>query len=63
MAERFPRREIARKEEYALFQTFQVEALVQLLMDKGLISDQEFYLKLLDVQSEYELERTMLTEM
>jgi len=40
--------------ELLMANSIQVDALCQLLIEKGIISEQEFYLKLKQVQKDYE---------
>ena len=42
-------------EELTFANTIQVDTLAQLLIEKGLISEQEFYSKLKEVQSQYDM--------
>ena len=44
-------------QEILMTNTFTVDALVQLLIDKGLISEDEFFTKLKQVQAEYQRQR------
>ena len=44
-------------EELTLANTIQVDTLAQLLIEKGLISEQEFYAKLKQVQRQYQMKR------
>ena len=41
-------------DELTFANTIQVDALAQLLIEKGLISEQEFFAKLKQVQAQYE---------
>jgi len=44
-------------EELTLANTIPVDTLAQLLIEKGLISEQEFYAKLKQVQRQYQMKR------
>ena len=57
MAEKLDDKELVSFEELLRANSIQVDALSQLLMEKGLITDQEFYIKLKQVQGEWESKR------
>jgi len=57
MAEKLDDGEIVSFEELLMANVIQVDALSQLLIEKGLIKHQEFYAKLKQVQAEYESKR------
>lgn len=44
-------------QEMLMTNTFTVDALVQLLIEKGLITEDEFFSKLQQVQAEYQRQR------
>ena len=54
MGEILDDRELVRFKEMLMANSIQVDALSQLLMEKGIISEQEFFTKLKMVQMEYE---------
>ena len=54
MSEKLDEKELVSFKEMLLANSIQVDALAQLLMEKGLIGAEEFYLKLKQVQAEYE---------
>jgi hypothetical protein len=53
MAERLDDKELVTFKEMLMANSIQVDALAQLLIEKGLISEEEFFSKLKQVQSEY----------
>jgi len=57
MAEKLDDKELVSYEELLRANSIQVDALSQLLIEKGLISEQEFYTKLKQVQGEWERKR------
>ena len=57
MAEKLNDKEIVSYEELLRANSIQVDALSQLLIEKGLITEQEFYIKLKQVQGEWESKR------
>jgi len=57
MAEKLDDKELVSFEELLRANSIQVDALAQLLMEKGLITEQEFYIKLKQVQGEWESKR------
>ena len=54
MAEKLDDKELVSFEELLRANSIQVDALSQLLIEKGLITEQEFYIKLKQVQGEWE---------
>ena len=57
MAEKLDDKELVSFEELLRANSIQVDALSQLLIEKGLITEQEFYIKLKQVQGEWESKR------
>ena len=57
MAEKLDDRELVTFKEMLIANSIQFDALSQLLIEKGLITDEEFYSKLKEVQDEYEKKR------
>ena len=57
MAEKLDQKEITTTEELFWANMYQLDAVVQLLIEKGIITEQEFYAKLKKVQYEYESKR------
>lgn len=57
MAEKLDSKELVSFEELLRANSIQVDALSQLLIEKGLITKQEFYTKLKEVQAEWESKR------
>ena len=53
MAEQLDDKEIVSYKELLIANTIQVDALAQLLIEKGLFTEEEFYLKLKKVQTDY----------
>ncbi len=53
MAEKLDEREMVRSEELSMSQMIQLDAVSQLLIEKGLITEKEFYTKLKQVQEDY----------
>ena len=58
MAEKLDEREMVSFKEMLIANSIQVDALCQLLIEKGIITEEEFYTKLKQVQLEYERKRT-----
>ena len=58
MAERLDEKELVTFEELLRANTIQVDTVTQLLIKKGIFSEQEFYTKLKQVQGDYEAKRT-----
>ena len=54
MAQKLDDRELVRFKEMLMANSIQVDALSQLLIEKGIITEQEFFTKLKMVQMEYE---------
>jgi len=54
MAEKLDEKELVSFKELLIANSIQVDALSQLLIEKGLITEQEFYTKLKQVQHDYE---------
>jgi len=57
MAEKLDEKEVVSFEELIRANSIQVDALSQLLIEKGLITEQEFFTKLKQVQGEWEMKR------
>jgi len=57
MAEKLNEKELVDFKEILIAHSIQVDALSQLLIEKGLITEQEFYTKLKEVQRECESKR------
>ncbi len=57
MAEKLNEKELVYFKEILIANSIQVDALSQLLIEKGLITEQEFYTKLKEVQREWESKR------
>ena len=58
MAEKLNEKELVSFEELLRANSIEVDALSQLLIEKGFITEQEFYTKLKEVQYEWESERS-----
>jgi hypothetical protein len=54
MAEKLDDKEIVSYEELLMANVIQLDAVTQLLIEKGIISEQEFFTKLKEVQYEWE---------
>jgi len=54
MADQVEQRETASFRELLIANMVEIQALAQLLMEKGIIDEQEFYSKLKQVQAEYQ---------
>jgi len=54
MAEKLDEKEITTTEELFCANMYQLDAVTQLLIEKGLITEQEFFIKLKQVQDEWE---------
>ena len=54
MAEKLDERELVSFKEMLMANSIQVDALCQLLIEKGLITEQGFFAKLKQVQAEYQ---------
>jgi hypothetical protein len=57
MAEKLDDKEVVDFKEFLIANSIQVDALSQLLIKKGLITEQEFFTKLKQVQGEWERKR------
>ena len=58
MAEKLDEKEPVTFNEMLIRNSIQVEALTQLLIEKGLITENEFYWKVKDVQMEFQSKRS-----
>ena len=54
MAERPDDKELVSFKEMLMANSVQVDALCQLLIEKGIITEEEFYIKLKDVHGQYQ---------
>ena len=54
MAEKLDPKEIVSFKELLMANSIQVDAIAQLLIEKGIITKEEFFAKLKQVQSEYQ---------
>ena len=54
MAKSLPENDLVSFKELLLANSIQVDALVQLLIEQGLISEQRYFQKLKEVQAQYE---------
>lgn len=54
MAEKLDEKELVTFKEMLMANSIQVDALAQLLIEKGIITEEEFYSKLKEVRIEYE---------
>ena len=54
MAERLDDKELVSFKEMLMANSIQVDAICQLLIDKGIITEEEFYAKAKQVQYEYQ---------
>jgi hypothetical protein len=57
MAKKLDSAELVSFKELLMANAIQIDALTQLLIDKGLITQQEFFTKLKQVQSDYQSKR------
>jgi mannitol/fructose-specific phosphotransferase system IIA component (Ntr-type) len=57
MATQLDPNELVTFKELLLSNSIQIDAAVQLLIDKGLITEQEFFTKLKQVQAQYQAKR------
>lgn len=57
MAERLDEKDLVTSEELIMSQIIQLDTVTQLLIEKGIISEEEFYTKLKQVQYEYQSKR------
>jgi hypothetical protein len=53
MADKLDEKELVSFKELLMANSYQADALTQLLIEKGIITEQEFYLKLKQVQLQY----------
>ena len=59
MAEKLSDKELVNFKEMLIANSIQVDALAQLLIEKGVFSEQEFFTKLKTVQMEYESKKAV----
>lgn len=59
MANKLAQEELVTFKELLMANSFQVDALSQLLIEKGLITEQEFFTKLKQVQAEYQSKKAV----
>ena len=59
MGEKLDQKELVSFEELLRANSIQVDALSQLLIEKGIITEQEFFVKLKQVQGEWESKRAI----
>jgi mannitol/fructose-specific phosphotransferase system IIA component (Ntr-type) len=57
MAEKLDEKELVTFKEMLMANSVEVDALCELLIEKGIITEQKFYTKLKEVQAEYEKSR------
>jgi hypothetical protein len=57
MPDKLDKKELVSFKELLMANSMQVDALCQLLIEKGIISEQEFYAKLKQVQQDYQSKR------
>ena len=57
MAERLDNKETVSSQELLMAQMIQLDAVTQLLIDKGVFTDQEFFTRLKQVQVDYKSKR------
>jgi len=57
MAEKLDEKEVVSFKELLMSQIINLDAVTQLLIEKGIITEEEFYAKLKVVQEEYEKRR------
>jgi hypothetical protein len=60
MAEKLDEKELVSFKEMMMANSIQVDAVCQLLIEKGVITEKEFYRKLKEVQQEYESKKAEL---
>ena len=58
MAEKLDEKELVSFKELLMTNTIQVNAVTQLLIEKGIFAEEELYTKLKQVQHEYEIRRS-----
>lgn len=56
MAEKLDPNELVSFKELLMANSIQIDAVAQLLIEKGIITQEEFFAKLKQVQSEYQIE-------
>jgi hypothetical protein len=54
MAEKLDPKELVRIQEVLMANSIMIETLTQLLMEKGIISNEEFFAKLKNVKNDYQ---------
>jgi len=54
MVEKFDPKELARFHEILMANSIMIETLTQLLMEKGIISNEEFFAKLKNIKTDYQ---------
>jgi len=59
MAEKIDEKETVSFEELLMAQMIQIDAISQLLIEKGLITEAEFFSKLKEVQAQYKKQKAM----
>jgi len=59
MAEKLDEKEITTTEELFWKNMYQLDAVTQLLVEKGIFTEQEFFTKLKQVQGEWESKRSV----
>ena len=57
MAEKLDDKELVTFKEIIMANSIQVDALAQLLIEKGIITEEEFFIKLKEVQADYQEKR------
>jgi len=57
MAERLDEKDLVSSQELIMSQVIQLDTVTQLLIEKGIISQEEFFTKLKQVQAEYQSKR------
>ena len=58
MAEKLDEKELVSFKELLMTNTIQVDAVTQLLVEKGIFTEEELYTKLKEVQHEYEIRKS-----
>ena len=53
MAQKLDDKELVHPHEFMMANAIQVDAVTQLLVEKGIITEEEFFTKLKEVQAEY----------
>jgi hypothetical protein len=61
MAERLDDRQVVTGEELLMSQMIQLDTITQLLIKKGIFTEQEFFMKLKEVQVEYQSRKAAKT--